>query len=452
MSDVQTWKRARPRLSGVAETDVALLTGYVTAGSVLLRTTGPKQYRSCEQLGLATTIHSTCRLLRRQFLSLHAAWLYDVLTNELTLRKGLSELAFDAADICPGLVPTLAQMDQERTQLQANKEGFEIDQGLLFYALLQLPEVGPHLSDSARQPSARALGLLDSFQSVSRLDLGTVAIERRGSAAHLTINNAHCLNAEDNQLVDDIETAVDLTLLDKEIHVGVLRGGAMTHPRYRGHRVFCAGINLKALHAGQISFVDFILRREFGYMNKIVRGLLVEDEPMDGRKSTALKRTLEKPWIAAVDGFAIGGGAQMLLAFDHVIAAADSYFSLPAAHEGIVPGFSNLRLARFLGCRKSRQVILEGRRIWAYEADAHLLADEIVSPEDIDLAIERSVLQFGRPAVAANRHMLNLAEEPLDRFLQYGAEFALVQSERLYSEDVISKNFGDRRPTVPPTS
>lgn len=150
-------------------------------------------------------------------------------------------------------------------------------------------------------------------------------------------------------------------------------------------------------------------------------------------------RVLEKPWIAAVDSFAIGGGAQLLLVFDLVIAASDSYFSLPAAQEGIVPGFANLRLSRFLGSRKARQLILCGRKIWAHEPDAHLLFDEVIDPTEIDTAVERNVQQLSSPAVVANRHMLNLAEEPLELFLHYASEFALIQAERLYSQDVLGK-------------
>ena len=148
----------------------------------------------------------------------------------------------------------------------------------------------------------------------------------------------------------------------------------MSHPRYRGKRVFSAGINLKALHAGGISLVDFLLRRELGYIHKLVRGVLVEDG------SPWPSPTIAKPWVAAVDSFAIGGGMQLLLVFDHVLAAADAYFSLPAAQEGIVPGAASFRLTRCAGPRLSRQVILEGRRIWATEPAARLLVDEVDRP------------------------------------------------------------------------
>src|SRR5262249_50156873 len=82
-------------------------------------------------------------------------------------------------------------------------------------------------------------------------------------------------------------------------------------------------INLKSLHAGRISLVGFLVRRELGYLQKIMRGIRADAA---GSWHSPL---VEKPWVAAVDSFAIGGGAQILLVMDHVIAATDSYISLP---------------------------------------------------------------------------------------------------------------------------
>lgn len=124
-----------------------------------------------------------------------------------------------------------------------------------------------------RKPTRRALDLLPEFRRTGRLRLGAVDIERGGDGgARLTVVNNHCLNAEDNRHVEDMETAVDLTLLDPGVKVGVLRGGVMDHPRYQGRRVFSAGINLAHLHEGRISYVDFLLRRELGYIAKLLRG------------------------------------------------------------------------------------------------------------------------------------------------------------------------------------
>jgi (3,5-dihydroxyphenyl)acetyl-CoA 1,2-dioxygenase len=140
-----------------------------------------------------------------------------------------------------------------------------------------------------------------------------------------------------------------------------------------------------------------------------------------------------------VDSFAIGGGAQLLLVMDHVIAASDAYISLPAAHEGIVPGAANFRLTRCAGTRLSRQMILQGRRIWAREPAAGHLVDDVVDAHELELAIEKSIEGLQGPAAVSNRRMLNLAEETPQEFLSYMAEFALQQALRLYSDDVIGK-------------
>ena len=246
-----------------------------------------------------------------------------------------------------------------------------------------------------------------------------------------TINDL-AVNAEDNQLIADMDVAVDLALLDEQVRVCVLRGGPVKHPKYAGKRIFSAGINLKRLHQGRISFVEFLLQRELGYIHKMYRGLLVDD--IHGHA-----RSIEKPWLAAVDSFAIGGGAQLLLVCDRVLAASDSYFSLPAAREGIVPGVANLRLTRAAGTRLARQIILGGRAVRASDPEAPLLFDAVAEPDRMDAAVEAQAAELDSPAVVANRRMLNLADEPLDLFRTYMAEFALQQCLRLYSQDVLQK-------------
>jgi (3,5-dihydroxyphenyl)acetyl-CoA 1,2-dioxygenase len=389
--------------------------------------------RSPEQRAVAAAAKDPARALRCQFMDANAGAVYDELTGGRSRYLRLAELAAAAAAAFPGLVPAADQLAAERLRPQAGKEGLEIDQGIFFSRVLGSPVAGPHLLDAMRRPTHRALGLLQEFTRTGTADLGSVRLQRTGGVARLTMCRDDCLNAEDNQQVDDIETAVDLALLDPAVSVGLLRGGEMSHPRYRGRRVFSAGINLKALHAGGISLVDFLLRRELGYIHKLLRGVLAEDGERWHSPS------IEKPWVAVVDGFAIGGGAQLLLVFDQVLAASDAYFSLPAADEGIIPGAANLRLTRRAGPRLSRQVILTGRRIRASEPDARLLVDEIAEPDDLDAAVERRLARLQSPAVIANRRMLTVAEESPAEFLRYMAEFSLQQALRLYSDDVIGK-------------
>jgi thioesterase DpgC len=386
-------------------------------------------HRSADERATATAAKETGRALRAGFLAEYVDAVYDEVTAGRTRELRLPELVDAAATVFPGLLPADKQLVADRQRQQAEKDGHEIDQGLFLHFVLRSERAGPHLMAAMLRPTGRAAELLPLFRQSGVADLGSVRLERRDGAGHVTLCRDDCLNAEDERQVDDMETAVDLVLLDPEIRVGLLRGGPMTHPRHAGRRIFSAGINLKALHAGGIGLIDFLLRRELGYLQKLVRGVRAGDPG----------RPVEKPWIMVVDGFAIGGGAQLVLLADHVIAAADAYLSLPAAQEGIVPGASNFRLTRSVGMRVARQMILQGRRLHATEPDAKALVDEVCEPDDLDRAVERAITRLRGPAVVANRHMLNLADEPPAEFRRYMAEFALVQAQRLYSDDVIAK-------------
>ncbi|MFI9456479.1 (3,5-dihydroxyphenyl)acetyl-CoA 1,2-dioxygenase DpgC [Amycolatopsis sp. NPDC052450] len=381
--------------------------------------------------GEAHRVDNDARARRTAFVGAHAEDIYDELTGGRTRYLRIDELVRAAALAFPGLVPSEEQMAAERSRPQAEKLGREIDQGIFLRGILRAPKAGPHLLDAMLRPTARALRLLPEFAETGVLQLEAVRLERRDGVAYLTLCRDDCLNAEDAQQVDDMETAVDLVLLDPSVRVGLLRGGVMSHPRYVGRRVFCAGINLKKLSSGDIPLVDFLLRREMGYLQKIFRGLLTD--------ASWQSRLTDKPWMAAVDSFAIGGGTQLLLVFDHVLAASDAYLSLPAAKEGIIPGASNFRLSRIAGPRVARQVILGGRRLQAGEPDAKSIVDEVVPPEEMDAAIDHALARLDGEAVVANRRMLNLAEEPPEEFRRYMAEFALQQALRIYGADVIGK-------------
>ncbi|GAA1770484.1 (3,5-dihydroxyphenyl)acetyl-CoA 1,2-dioxygenase DpgC [Luedemannella helvata] len=418
--------------AGVEESWRAVAATAAAAGRPLAELPPPAD-RTPAQRQAAEEAKAAARGLRARFLAEHVEAVYDRLTAGRTRQPRLADLVDAAARVFTGLVPDAARLADERARPQAAKEGHEIDQGIFAGAVLGSPTAGRHLMASMRRPTERALALRAEFARTGRLDLGSVLLTRDGVAAHLTLTREDCLNAEDDRQVDDMEAAVDLALLDPDVRVGVIRGGTMSHPRYRGRRVFSAGINLRSLHAGGISLVDFLLRRELGYLSKLVRGLTPDAD------AAWHVTAVEKPWAAAVDTFAIGGGCQILLTVDHVIAASDAYVSLPAAKEGIVPGVGNLRLTRAAGPRVARQIILQGRRLWATEPAARLLVDEVVEPDRVDAAVAAAVNRLAGDAVLANRRMLHVAEEPTDVLREYLAEFAVRQALRLYSADVLDK-------------
>ncbi len=151
--------------------------------------------------------------------------------------------------------------------------------------------------------------------------------------------------------------------------------------------MFGAGINLTHLYHGRIPFVWY-LQRDLGYVNKIYRGLALADDPPPDEFGG---RSIEKPWIAAVEAFAIGGHCQLLLVMDYVLAERSAFLTLPARKEGIIPGAANMRLPRFTGDRIARQAIQYERRLECDSPEGRLICDEIVEPGAMDAAIERVV-------------------------------------------------------------
>lgn len=412
---------ARRTLEDVAERVDALLDGLPAPVD-----------RSDAEHASAEAAKSTVRAVRARFMDRHVGAVYDELTDGRRARPGLALLAERTALRFPGLVPTIDRVTVEQSRLQAAKEGLDIDYGIFCGGLLADPVAGGHLVDTMLMPTETAMAALPAFVRTGAHERPSVRLERRDDVAHLTMCRPDCLNAEDEEQVADMEVAVDLALLDPTVRVGVLRGGPMTHPRYAGRRVFSSGVNLKALSAGRITLLGFLLRRELGYVRKLVSG--VRDD-----QSAWPPSTKQKPWIAVVDTFAIGGGAQLLLAVDRVVAVRNAYLSLPAAQEGIVPGAANLRLGALAGARLARQLVLYGRKVWAREADGKLFFDEVVDPGGVDDAVAADAANLASSAVLVNRRMLNLAREPDDTFRTYMAEFAVQQALRLHSRDVLSK-------------
>jgi (3,5-dihydroxyphenyl)acetyl-CoA 1,2-dioxygenase len=362
--------------------------------------------------------------------------IYDELTDGRTRPVRLAELVYTAAERHPDLLPTRARIDGERTHNQRDKAGLEITQGDFIATVLADPRRGSHLIAAMSEPLPEALAALERLRREGSVDLGPMRLDRDGPVGLVTIQNHRCLNAEDDESTRAMEIAVDLVLLDDAIEVGVLRGGPATHPKHAGRRIFGAGINLTHLYTGQISLIEFMLDRELGAITKMYRGHgVTSDLPV-----ALADQAREKPWVAAVESFAIGGACQWLLVMDRVVAQHGSYFNLPARKEGIIPGCANLRLSRFVGEKAARQAIVFGRVFEADTPGGRLIADEVVSDEEMEAAIERSTTQLlsaGTTSLVANRRALRAAQEPLDQFRRYMSVYASEQVRCLYSPALI---------------
>lgn len=391
-----------------------------------------------EQLDKQPTdaLKQAAREARFLFLRTHAGTLYDRLTDSRRKFVRLERLVYDAADIVPGLVPTRAEVAAEAQLRQSEKEGVEVDQGILCNQFLADPACGLHLCHAMLLPREESADSLAKFLRDGRLDLGTAKVERQGKAAVLLLSNPRFLNSEDLSTQSATEIGADVCILDPQSQVAVLRGDFVPEGKYAGQRVFNAGINLTHLYYGKIPYLWFLIR-DMGFVNKMTRGLARSDVAPD----EVAGDSIEKLWISAVDTFAIGGGCQILLATDFNIAARDAYMTLPARKEGIIPAMANLRLARFLGDRLARQAIMYERRFECDSEEGRLICDEVVEPDAIDSTIDHVVQRLtGSGVVGAigNRRALRLAVEPLDKFRRYAALYAREQAYCHFSPALIA--------------
>ncbi len=438
---VERWQGAVPRFppagAGTRSSlgrDTSAASAFLLAGIELRAQLPPKPGRSEREQRAAESITESLRDVRAELLRAYAEAIYAELTRDQSRYVRVEELVYAAADRFPGLTPTREAVADEATRAQKNKDGLEIDQGIFLSHVLSRPGPGTHLVHAMLRPKPEAESLLPELVRDGRVDLGQAVVEIRGKVGYLYNRNTRYLNAEDDPTMAALETGVDLILLHPEVEVGVMRGAPVEHAKYAGRRIFNAGLNLTHVYHGKLSYLFFITR-DMGYVNKIYRGLAAPEFLPDEPEST-----LEKPWIAAVEAFAIGGGCQLLLVMDHVLAEANAFFNLPARKEGIIPGAANLRMTRFVGDRLTRQAILFDRQFPADTPEGRLLCDRIVPVGEMDRALEDTVVALtasGVVSAAGNRKAIRIGQEPVDLFRQYMAVYAREQAYCHFSPQLI---------------
>ena len=361
-----------------------------------------------------------------------ALTLYDALTDGMRRFVRVDELCRLACAAGVQWLPSQADLAAEAPLPQKDKQGHEKRLGAFLSAVLNDPTRGMHLCHAMLLPRADSAAALETFRTQGAVQLAGARVERRGKAAVVTMQNPRFLNAEDESTIAGLETAIDVATLDEQSEVCVLRGGPVEHPKFAGRRLFGAGINLTHLYQGKIRYLWYILR-DLGLVNKLYRGTAFADASPEVAST-------EKPWIAAVEGFAIGGHCQILLVMDYTIAADDAYMTLPARKEGIIPGAANLRMPRLAGDRVTRQAIMMDRRIPCASPEGRLMCDEVIGASSMDEAIGRTVdmlTSSGVVSAAGNRRAIRIAQEPFDTFRRYMAVYAREQAYCHFSPALI---------------
>lgn len=433
--DASSWLGSIPQVDENFERDAAAFTKFWRSGAALRNKLPAKPARNQNEAAACSLILAAERKARELFLAAHVDAVYRKLTGDCRRFVRAEALVYEAATVVSGLVPTTDEVKRENALAQKDKDGLEIDQGIfLAHVLAHLP-AGRHLCHAMLLRRPETSEKLVHLVKHGSIDLGAAYLERKGRASIVELRHPRFLNAVDDSTVDPLELATDLAILDPETSIAVLRGGFVEHPKYAGRRIFCSGINLTHLYQGKISYL-FYVKHVLGYENKFLRGLAQPDFPPD----ETVGSTIEKPWIAALDAFAIGGGCQHLLVMDYVLAASDAYMTLPARKEGIIPGASVMRLPRFTGDRIARQAIMYGRQLDCDSPEGKLVCDEVVPPGEMDAALARVIeglTSSGVVSSVANRRAFRVAQEPIDLFLNYLAVYFREQAYCHFSPALI---------------
>lgn len=212
-----------------------------------------------------------------------------------------------------------------------------------------------------------------------------ILVDIKGPVGIITLNRPDALNALNTDLMDDLSDALDQFEDDDDIGAVIITGS---------ERAFAAGADIKEMLPK--SYVDV-------YLEDFIT------------RNWERVTTFRKPVIAAVAGYALGGGCELVMMCDIAIAADNAKFGQPEIQLGIIPGAGGTqRLTRFVGKAKAMEMCLTGRMMDAAEAERSGLVSRVVAPDDLmDEAIKLAtkIAEMSRPVAMLVKESVNRAYE-----------------------------------------
>jgi enoyl-CoA hydratase len=188
------------------------------------------------------------------------------------------------------------------------------------------------------------------------MEFKNLLIETSDGVSTLTINRREALNSLNSAVLTELECALYGLDLDPAIKVVVITGA--------GEKAFVAGADIK-----EMSEMSAIEGHTFG---------------RTGQRVMLFIGKMKKPVIAAVNGFALGGGLELALACDFIYASEKAKFGFPEVGLGIMPGFGGTQnLARLIGPKRANELVFSGRIIGAAKAQAWGIVNELFTPEEL---------------------------------------------------------------------
>ena len=212
----------------------------------------------------------------------------------------------------------------------------------------------------------------------------TLLVETRGRVGLITLNRPQALNALNRRLLEELKSVLAAFTADAGIGAIVLTGS---------EKAFAAGADIKEMQS-------------YGFADAMMEDLAA------GWDEVAACR---KPMIAAVSGFALGGGCEVAMMCDFIIASETAKFGQPEITLGIIPGMGGTqRLTRAVGKAKAMDLILTGRMMDAAEAERSGLVARVVAPEkllDEALAAAEKIAGFSLPSTMLAKEAVSRAYE-----------------------------------------
>ena len=212
----------------------------------------------------------------------------------------------------------------------------------------------------------------------------TLTFEQKGRVAVVTLNRPDSLNALNAEVMGELSSLAAEIDGDSEIAVTVLTGAG---------RAFAAGADIKEMQPQ--SFSDIYLADYFAGWDRFAAS--------------------RKPIIAAVNGFALGGGCELAMMCDMIIASDKAKFGQPEIKLGVTPGMGgSIRLTKAVGKAKAMDMVLTGRMIDAEEADRIGLASRVVAHDElINVAMDaaETIASYSIPSIMAAKEMVSRALE-----------------------------------------
>jgi enoyl-CoA hydratase len=212
----------------------------------------------------------------------------------------------------------------------------------------------------------------------------TIQIERHGKAGLVRLHRPEALNALNAKLMAELDDALSAFETDSEIGCVVLTGS---------DKAFAAGADIKEM-------------REKGFADAFLEDFLARWD--------AVART-RKPIIAAVSGFALGGGCEVAMMCDFILASDTAQFGQPEIKLGVIPGAGGTqRLTRAVGKAKAMELCLTGRFMGAEEAERAGLVSRIVPAQDLvadAIKTAQAIAAMSLPAVLTAKDAINRAFE-----------------------------------------